>query len=93
METPRLSYAERMEYTSDITLGSRYRDKNTGLEGQAVMIEFHLHQCERVVIEFVKDGDLKQYVIDAVRLELVKEAAEEYVKPSSGGLTTARAVR
>lgn len=81
-----------MDYTSEVTVGGKYRDKNTGVEGQAVMIEFHLHSCERVVLEFVKDGELKQYVFDAVRLELVEEPEEAYVKPSSGGVTTSRSV-
>lgn len=38
-------------YKSDIILGEKYRDEQTGYEGVATAIFFFQHACERVCIE------------------------------------------
>lgn len=59
-----------MNYKSDIELGKKYRDDQTGIEGIATAIYFFQHACERVQIEFVneKDGQLTELTFDAPRL-------------------------
>ena len=56
------------DFTSDITLGERYRDQLTGFEGFATSLTFYIHACERVTLEFVKDGEIKFDSFDAPRL-------------------------
>jgi hypothetical protein len=70
-----------MNYTSDIELGRKYRDEQTGIEGIATAIYFFQHACERVQIEYVneKDGELKELVFDSPRLTDV----ETYVTAQS----------
>lgn len=58
--TPEIQY--------DVTLGRRYRDPLTGFEGAATAVTVYLHACERVAIEFVKDGEVKFESFDAPRL-------------------------
>jgi hypothetical protein len=55
------------KYESNIVIGSTYRDQ-TGIIGRAVVISFHEHACERVVVEYVVDDDLKMIEVDAARL-------------------------
>lgn len=55
-------------YESDIILGESYRDKNTGLEGIATALYFFQHSCERVQLDYVHEGDLKQVAFDALQL-------------------------
>jgi hypothetical protein len=57
-------------YKSDVQLGERYRDEQTGIEGIATAIYFFQHACERIQIEYVneKDGELKELTFDAPRL-------------------------
>lgn len=40
-----------MNHKSDIKLGERYRDDQTGYEGVATSIHFYQHACERVLLE------------------------------------------
>lgn len=65
-------------YKSDIKLGERYIDDQTGIEGVATAIYFFQHACERVQIEYVneKDGDLKELVFDSPRLRSVKTGSQ-----------------
>jgi len=53
---------------TDVRLGDRYRDPLTGFEGVATAVTFYLHACERVSLEFVKDGEVKFETFDAPRL-------------------------
>ena len=56
-------------FTTDIVLGERYRDEQTGIEGVASSIHFYQHACERVTVELVKsDGELMEVTFDAPRL-------------------------
>ena len=62
-------------YKSDIKLGEKYRDEQTGIEGIATAIYFFQHACERVQLEYVGGTDgvtLKELVFDAPRLTSVK---------------------
>lgn len=55
-------------YRSDIKLGERYIDKQTGIEGTAVAVVFHQHGCERAEIECVVAGKIENYGFDSPRL-------------------------
>lgn len=59
------------KYLSDIVLGERYRDDQTGIEGTATVVSFYQHGCERVSVEVVHDGEIKEYGFDAPRLTRV----------------------
>ena len=56
------------KYASDITLGEKYRDDQTGVEGVAAAIHFFQHGCERVTLELLVKGELKEYTFDSPRL-------------------------
>lgn len=78
-----------MEYQSEIELGGTYRDEQTRFEGVAIYVTFHQHSCERAAIEGVsRDGDIKAYEFDAVRLTLVRPPKEQYEKPVTGASAT-----
>jgi hypothetical protein len=63
----------KRSYKSDITLGERYVDKQTGIEGVATAIHFYQHACERVTLEYVKpDRTLEELGFDAPRLTSLK---------------------
>lgn len=56
-------------YKTDIKLGQRYLDQQTGITGVATSIHFYQHACERVTLEFVKpDGELQEVTFDSPRL-------------------------
>lgn len=57
-----------MKYQSDIELGKRYLDKQTGIEGVATAVAFYQFACERVTIETVVAGKIEEYTFDAPRL-------------------------
>ncbi|ROZ88972.1 hypothetical protein [Gordonia sp. OPL2] len=59
---------KRQRYASDIKLGEKYRDDQTGIEGTAAAIHFFQHGCERVTVELLVKGELKEYTFDAPRL-------------------------
>ena len=67
-------------YRADITLGRRYRDRQTGIEGTATAVTFYQHGCERVTIETVVAGKIEEYGFDAPRLTDIE--AERPVVPS-----------
>lgn len=58
-----------MKYESDIVLGERYIDPQTGIRGTATSLCFFQHACERAVLEFVNaDGVLQENAFDSPRL-------------------------
>lgn len=59
------------KYKSSIVLGDQYRDKSSGLVGKAVCVSFFEHACERVVLRYLHDGDLKEAGFDAPEIEHV----------------------
>lgn len=74
-----------MSYPSDIELGKRYRDEQTGIEGTATAITFHQYACERVLIEFIHpQKGLEELAFDAPRLTSV-ETGERATTEKTGG--------
>ena len=75
-----------MNYQSGIELGAEYRDRQTGVKGIAVVISFHQHSCERVVIETKADdsNEIKFYEFDSVRLEFQGPAFRKATQQSTG---------
>lgn len=59
-----------MPYTSDVVLGERYVDSQTGFEGIATSIFFFQYGCERVEVQTMdaKTQELRTNVFDAPRL-------------------------
>lgn len=57
-------------YQSDIELGERYRDQQTGFEGVATALYFFQHACERVSVETYdpERREVKTETFDAPRL-------------------------
>lgn len=55
-------------YKTDIILGDRYRDGQTGIEGTATAVSFYQFGCERVNLEAVVAGKIEEYGFDAPRL-------------------------
>jgi hypothetical protein len=66
-------------FKTNIELGKKYRDKQTGYEGTAAAIYFFEHGCERVELKSLTrhSGELAIAVFDAP--ELVEVATEEPV--------------
>ena len=62
------------QYKSDIVLGERYIDKQTGFEGIATSATFFQYACERVVLEDydAERKQVKEAVFDAPRLTHMK---------------------
>lgn len=75
------------KYRSDVVLGERYRDTQTGIEGVATSLHFYQHACERVTLEAVsvKSGELVEYAFDAPRLVAVKAPDEPVRQQRTGG--------
>lgn len=68
---------EFSDYKSDIVLGKRYRDPQTGIEGVATGLHFYQFACERVTLEVrTKQDEIKEYSFDAPRLEEIMEQGE-----------------
>lgn len=62
-------------HKSDIVLGDKYEDTVTGLQGVATGVTFYMHACERVTLEFLKDGKLEYETFDAPRMKHLKTEA------------------
>ena len=71
-------------YKSDIRLGERYRDEQTGIEGTATAVYFYQFGCERVGLEFVVDGKIEDKSFDAPRLTRVKTGVRATVFRTGG---------
>jgi hypothetical protein len=76
----------RTNFETDIVLGERYRDKQTGFEGVATCVSFFQHACERVMLESYDAAkqDVKEYVFDAPRLVHV-ETGKQAETTKTGG--------
>lgn len=56
-------------YDSDVVVGERYRDEQTGLEGVATAVHFYQYACERATVEHLNnDGEVTETTFDAPRL-------------------------
>lgn len=62
----------KQKYQTDIRLGERYRDEQTGIEGVATGLTFFQYGCERVNVEAVVAGKIEEYGFDAPRLTHVE---------------------
>lgn len=73
-------------YKSDIKLGEKYRDSQTGYEGIAAAIYFFQHACERVSIETYdpERREVKTETFDAPRLVHVG-TERQATSPRPGG--------
>jgi hypothetical protein len=60
----------KVTYKSDIKLGEKYRDDQSGIEGIATAVYFFQHACERVQLERINslDAKLEELVFDSPRL-------------------------
>ena len=71
-------------YKTDVMLGEKYLDEQTGIEGTAVAVTFFQHACERVSLELVVAGKIEEYTFDAPRLTAV-ETGETMTASAPGG--------
>lgn len=80
-------------YESDIVLGERFYDEQTGIEGVAISVTFFQYGCERVALETVKDDKIEEYCFDAPRLTRVKTGKRAEADTTGGPSRTASHVR
>lgn len=74
------------KYSSDVKLGERYIDEQTGFEGVARSVTFFQHACERVCLE-TYDAERKQVkdcVFDSPRLTSVKTGVKATTTRTGG---------
>lgn len=82
---------KKTKHSTDIVMGDEYRDSVTGVKGTATSVTFFLHACERVTLEFMREGKLAYEVFDAPRLIHVEtEAVPKVTKTGGPGGTEAR---
>lgn len=75
----------KQSYKTDIILGDRYRDDQTGIEGVATAVHFFQFACERVTLEVVnKDGVINEYGFDAPRLTHTRSGKTAEVTKTGG---------
>lgn len=79
----------KTSYKSDIVLGDRYRDDQTGIEGTAVALTFYQYACERVVLEVVVAGKIEEYAFDSPRVTSVKNGQTATTERTGGPGRTA----
>lgn len=74
------------KYGSDILLGERYIDKQTGFEGTATAITFFQYACERVCLENYdpQRKEVKESIFDAPRLTSLKTGKTAVVEKTGG---------
>lgn len=78
-------------HKTDIVLGDKYEDTMTGLQGMATAVTFYLHACERVTLEFLKDGEVKYESFDSPRMRhLGTNAVAETTRTGGPGGREAR---
>lgn len=71
-------------YKTDMILGDKYRDKQTGIVGHATAIHFYQHACERVTLRTTNNqGEIVEYGFDAP--ELVHVASEQQARQQRTG--------
>lgn len=74
-------------FSTQLVLGERYRDTNTGFEGKCVSISFFEHGCERCGIRGMnKQGDIVEYAFDAPEVELcATNVPVQVIEAKTGG--------
>lgn len=83
-------------FKTDIILGERYRDEQTGIEGTATSVHFYQFACERIAIEAVIKGKIEEYYFDAPRLihlDSGKRATTTLTGGPQRGVPSGRSVR
>jgi hypothetical protein len=73
------------DFTTDIELGKRYKDGQTGIEGTATSVHFYQYACERVAIEAVIEGKIEEYYFDAPRLTCMDTDEQVTMQPGKTG--------
>lgn len=78
--------SKKVKYESDIVLGERYRDDQTGYEGTATAVYFFQHACERVCLETYDPTTLKviESTFDSPRLTSVKTGVTATTQKTGG---------
>lgn len=72
-------------YKSDIKLGEKYRDTDTGFDGVAVAVYFYEHACERVSLKALNgQGEVIEAVFDALELEDLKTGVRAESEKTGG---------
>lgn len=69
---------------SEITLGEKYRDNVTGIQGTAISTHEYLHGCTRVTLQWLNNGEIKDYTFDSPSLVSVETDAP-VTSPRTGG--------
>lgn len=72
-------------FETDIVLGDKYKDEQTGIEGTAISVHFYQFACERVDIEAVIEGKIVEYFFDAPRLSHVASGKKVEVQDGKTG--------
>jgi hypothetical protein len=72
-------------YSSDIKVGARYLDKQTGIEGPVTSLVFFQHGCERACIEIFDGKEIKEFYFDAARLTAVETGKTASADRPGGG--------
>ena len=67
-----------------IELGKKYKDSVHGIEGIATVFSKFMTGCDRVCLEYVKDGSVKDLWVDVTRLEGFKPEPQD-IKPGGPG--------
>jgi hypothetical protein len=76
----------KVAYKSDIKMGERYRDEQTGFEGTATALYFFQHACERALLERVNpiDNKIEETSFDSPRLTHI-ESGKVSTSTRTGG--------
>lgn len=73
-----------VSYESQIELGKKYRDTDTGFEGTASSVHFYEHACERVNLKTLSEGKVIECSFDAPELESVDTGKKVETKRPGG---------
>jgi hypothetical protein len=72
--------------SAPVELGKRYRDTlHASIEGVAVSRHTYITGCDRICLEYVHAGEVKQYTVDAPLLEAVETSAPVAENRKAGG--------
>lgn len=74
----------KQTYRTDIIVGDKYVDKQTGIQGTATSVCFFQFSCERVMLEAVVEGKIEEYQFDAPRLTHVETQKTASVTRTGG---------
>jgi hypothetical protein len=64
-----------MEYKSYIKFGEEHTDERNGLKGYPLATSIYKYGCERVTLEWEKDGGMHSWHVDAPRISQDPEAS------------------